>query len=99
MAGSDDTPGRIVAEHVSECKVDRTRPLCPYPQVARYKGAGSIDDEANFICSVAKQGSVRSSFPPRSQPDADGTARIQVRAAKCTVSWCEESVKDSNRDD
>jgi feruloyl esterase len=32
-------------------KVVRTRPLCPYPQVARYKGAGSIDDAANFACS------------------------------------------------
>ena len=31
-------------------KVDRTRPLCPYPQVARYKGTGSIDDAANFTC-------------------------------------------------
>jgi feruloyl esterase len=24
--------------------------LCPYPQVARYKGTGSIDDAANFAC-------------------------------------------------
>ncbi|MFN7948808.1 MAG: tannase/feruloyl esterase family alpha/beta hydrolase [Blastocatellia bacterium] len=28
----------------------RTRPLCPYPKVARYKGSGSIDDTANFSC-------------------------------------------------
>ena len=28
----------------------RTRPLCPYPQVARYKGQGSIDEAANFAC-------------------------------------------------
>jgi hypothetical protein len=28
----------------------RTRPLCPYPQVATYKGAGSTDDAANFVC-------------------------------------------------
>jgi feruloyl esterase len=28
----------------------RTRPLCPYPKVARYKGSGSIDDAANFAC-------------------------------------------------
>ena len=28
----------------------RTRPLCPYPEVARYKGTGSIDDAANFAC-------------------------------------------------
>lgn len=30
--------------------VARTRPLCPYPQVAKYKGSGSIDDAANFTC-------------------------------------------------
>ena len=29
-----------------------TRPLCPYPQVATYKGAGSTDDELNFTCRV-----------------------------------------------
>ncbi len=28
----------------------RTRPLCPYPQVARWKGTGSTDDAANFVC-------------------------------------------------
>ena len=29
----------------------RTRPLCPYPKQARYKGSGSIEDAANFICA------------------------------------------------
>ena len=28
----------------------RTRPLCAYPNVARYNGTGSIDDAANFTC-------------------------------------------------
>jgi feruloyl esterase len=28
----------------------RTRPLCPYPQYARYKGSGDINDAANFDC-------------------------------------------------
>jgi len=28
----------------------RTRPLCPYPKIAQYRGHGSIDDEANFSC-------------------------------------------------
>lgn len=28
----------------------RTRPLCPYPKIARYKGSGSIEDAANFRC-------------------------------------------------
>ena len=30
--------------------VDRTRPLCPYPQVATYKGTGSVNDASNFAC-------------------------------------------------
>jgi len=30
----------------------RTRPLCPYPAEAVYKGSGSTDDEANFTCAV-----------------------------------------------
>jgi hypothetical protein len=29
----------------------RTRPLCQYPQVAKYKGTGSTDDASNFNCS------------------------------------------------
>ena len=32
------------------CVVDRTRPLCPYPQVAVYKGTGSIDEADSFTC-------------------------------------------------
>jgi hypothetical protein len=28
----------------------RTRPLCPYPQVARYRGTGSIESAASFTC-------------------------------------------------
>jgi len=29
----------------------RTRPLCPYPQTAHYKGSGSTDDQTNFTCA------------------------------------------------
>ena len=43
-------PGVIVASHRTEGKLDRTRPLCPYPQVAKYQGPGSIDEAANFTC-------------------------------------------------
>jgi feruloyl esterase len=45
-------PERIVASHSTAGKVDRTRPLCPYPQVARYSGSGSVDDAANFTCKA-----------------------------------------------
>jgi feruloyl esterase len=30
----------------------RTRPLCPYPQVARYNGSGSQEDAVNFACGT-----------------------------------------------
>jgi len=29
-----------------------TRPLCPYPQVAKYTGKGSTDEAQNFACSA-----------------------------------------------
>lgn len=44
-------PDSIPASRIREGKVDRTRPLCPYPQVAKYKGTGGIDDAANFTCT------------------------------------------------
>lgn len=43
-------PDSVLASRRIDGKVVRTRPLCPYPQVARYKGNGSIDDAANFAC-------------------------------------------------
>jgi len=30
----------------------RTRPLCPFPLVAKYTGTGSTDDAANFTCAA-----------------------------------------------
>jgi feruloyl esterase len=45
-------PDRIVASHTTGGKVDRTRPLCPYPQSAVYNGKGSKDDAQNFTCKV-----------------------------------------------
>jgi feruloyl esterase len=43
-------PDSIPASRTVAGKVDRTRPLCPYPQVATYKGSGDINDAANFTC-------------------------------------------------
>jgi feruloyl esterase len=45
-------PERIEASRVRGGKTDRTRPLCPYPQVAVYNGSGSTDESANFSCKV-----------------------------------------------
>ena len=45
-------PDRIIASHAMEGAVDRTRPLCPYPQVAIYKGTGATTDAASFACGT-----------------------------------------------
>jgi feruloyl esterase len=45
-------PTRLTASHLSSGIVDRTRPLCPYGQVAVYSGKGSTDDAANFSCAA-----------------------------------------------
>ncbi|HZP07149.1 MAG TPA: tannase/feruloyl esterase family alpha/beta hydrolase [Terracidiphilus sp.] len=47
-------PTEIVASHRTAGKVDRTRPLCPYPETARYRGTGSIDEAINFSCTSSR---------------------------------------------
>ena len=51
------SPGPVVATKYKTngnptSGVERTRPLCNYPQVAKYKGTGSIDDAVNFSCAA-----------------------------------------------
>jgi hypothetical protein len=48
-------PSQIVATKFTDDKpatrtIEFTRPLCPYPQVAKYKGSGSQTDATNFRC-------------------------------------------------
>jgi feruloyl esterase len=43
-------PNQLAASQSRAGKLIRTRPLCPYPQVARYNGTGSPDDAKNFVC-------------------------------------------------
>jgi feruloyl esterase len=49
-------PNSIPASKVANGQVVRTRPLCPYPQVARYSGQGSTDEAANFSCAAPTTG-------------------------------------------
>jgi len=45
-------PSQLLAAHRANGVVDRTRPICAYPQVAAYNGTGSMDEAANFVCKV-----------------------------------------------
>jgi feruloyl esterase len=55
-------PDSIVASNVAGGAIVRTRPLCPYPQAAAYKGTGSHDEAANFACQVPDR-SVQKNYP------------------------------------
>ena len=47
-------PDYIIASGPSplDAKKTLTRPLCPYPQQAKYKGRGDTNDSANFECAM-----------------------------------------------
>ena len=47
-------PASIVSRREDQGKVVMTRPLCPYPQVAKYKGTGDTNDAKSFECAAAK---------------------------------------------
>lgn len=63
-------PDKLVASHITNGKVDRTRPLCLYPLVARWKGVGSTDEAANFSCVAAEPAG-----GPRKTPTTSGGQR------------------------
>lgn len=45
-------PDRIDAARVNNNRIEMTRPLCPYPQIAVYRGVGSTNDASNFACKA-----------------------------------------------
>ena len=50
QARGTGNPGGANPEVPAAWSPTRTRPLCPYPKVARYNGSGSIEDAAGFSC-------------------------------------------------
>lgn len=49
-------PNKLIAEkRDASGRVIRTRPLFPYPLVAKYKGSGSSDEEKNFVSRLPKK--------------------------------------------
>jgi len=52
-------PEEVIASRVVKDVTIRTRPLCLYPKVARWKGSGTTDDAANFACVNEENSAVR----------------------------------------
>ena len=49
-------PGGVNAEMPADWAPDRTRPLCPYPLVARYNGHGNVERASNWVCRKSSGG-------------------------------------------
>jgi hypothetical protein len=64
----DKAPETILASKPVEGGM-QSRPLCPYPSVARWKGSGSTDDAVNFVCT--RDGPRHEHRPVYSQDDAN----------------------------
>jgi hypothetical protein len=47
-----ESPGAQIATDEAKATVGRTRPLCEYPAWPRYRGKGSLNAAASFICAV-----------------------------------------------
>lgn len=63
----DVAPDQIIASHFTGGVVDRTRPLCPFPKVARLKSAGlDINKAENFNCEDPDYG-----IPPNDWDNID----------------------------
>ena len=43
-------PDKIIASHLTNGVVDRTLPLCPYPQVTVYNGSGDVKVTESYHC-------------------------------------------------
>jgi len=50
IASKSGATGPDPADSAKPAKI--TRPLCPFPQIAKYKGSGDTNDAANFACSA-----------------------------------------------
>jgi feruloyl esterase len=48
------SPGHLIGSGTvaGDASKKMTRPLCPYPQVAKYNGPGDSNDASNFVCAV-----------------------------------------------
>jgi feruloyl esterase len=51
----DVAPDAIPAKHSTNSVVDRTMPLCKFPEQAHYKGSGDVNDPSNWSCPQKDQ--------------------------------------------
>lgn len=87
---SGKAPEQLVASRPLPGGARRTRPLCPYPQVARYRGQGSTDEASNFACEPVALAPALAAGQTGTQPvQYRSPEGVEVQARK----WFERSVQ------
>lgn len=51
---TSEAPKQIIAFHKENGQPTRTVPVCPYPEVATYKGKGDTSQASSYACSLPK---------------------------------------------
>jgi len=76
-------PDAIIATHSTSNLVDRSMPLCKFPEQARYKGGGDVKDSSNWSCPQKDQ-ALLASGPNGNQAgvgaNSHGSARMLARS-------------------
>ena len=70
-----EAPNDVPASRVEHGRVVRTRPLCPVPQVATYRGTGSTDEASNCVLQIGK----------RAAPGVNLCCAVYVTSALCSA--------------
>jgi feruloyl esterase len=64
-------PDRIIAYHVSNGAQDFSRPVCPYPKLPRYSGAGDTTKASSFLCAADRDQDNNQPPAPKYLDDGD----------------------------
>ena len=79
-AEKGDAPDAILATHTTNNMVDRTMPLCQFPEQAHYKGSGDLRDASNWGCPKHDR-SLLAVGPNGTQAGMGSSARAAARIA------------------
>ena len=48
-------PSRLIASHFTAGMADKTRPICAYPKIARFKGKGDPNQPDAWVCTDGRE--------------------------------------------
>jgi hypothetical protein len=71
-------PDRIIAYHVANGMQDFSRPVCPYPELPRYKGVGDPTKASSFVCAADYDRDDNQPSAPKYLDDGDNYPIVRI---------------------